>query len=280
MPAPAAIAGMVVVGIATAVALEVTVFRPWRNQHWEEFASDANGQWNKFRETFHDTSEDIQKRGKKAWNDVTGRDRVDEARSYEETLREIEEFELSLRRGKKAESSQGTSSYEGSVGDTLGRQTIGQSTQVAEANSFRSTTLRHRNHDDHATTSPAPHSKSSSGVLTSLLDEQDVGPHDLFGSSDEAEVRTISDDVTHGSDASNISELSPVLQGSRAHVTAPTGNVNDQQEAQHPGMHRSQSPLSDGGFSQYTEAALSSDADWERLSDSPSSRPSSPTLLG
>ncbi|PWN18423.1 hypothetical protein BCV69DRAFT_285049 [Microstroma glucosiphilum] len=85
MPHPAVLAGCVIAGAATFVALEVAIFRPWREEHGEEFVANAQNHWGNFRREWASAFDEMNPMAKR-------RGGVDE-----DSLREIEAFEMERR---------------------------------------------------------------------------------------------------------------------------------------------------------------------------------------
>lgn len=85
MPHPAVLAGCVIAGAATVVALEVAIFRPWREEHGEEFVANAQNHWGNFRREWASAFDEMNSMAKR-------RGGVDE-----DSLREIEAFEMERR---------------------------------------------------------------------------------------------------------------------------------------------------------------------------------------
>lgn len=85
MPHPAVLAGCVIAGAATFVALEVAIFRPWREEHGEEFVANAHNHWGNFRREWSSAFDEMNPMAKR-------RGGVDE-----DSLREIEAFEMERR---------------------------------------------------------------------------------------------------------------------------------------------------------------------------------------
>jgi hypothetical protein len=82
MPHPAVLAGCVIAGAATVVALEVAIFRPWREEHGEEFVANAQNHWGNFRREWASAFDEMNPMAKR-------RGGVEE-----DSLREIEAFEM------------------------------------------------------------------------------------------------------------------------------------------------------------------------------------------
>ncbi|CAO1625117.1 unnamed protein product [Parajaminaea phylloscopi] len=317
MPSPALIAGLVVGGIATGVAL--ATIRPWERQ----FHSRAEDQWSQFRDTFQDafddgwqqlryamrdTVEELEKRSKKAWDETIGRDAS--RRADEDTIREIEEFELAHRERREMEESyqsefdhdreptvpdglpsKGQHSVEESFAEPSGKST---QLQIGRTEGGQTVTHRGRNIKDHEEQSshpqalnlPHPSEAQSNATHQSLLDEADEmtapgPPHEfepvsaapcLYSDSDS--YNHVDEEAARSATPTEYGDMSvPDVDDSiSSHVSFEV--VSTQSDEPRSPVHP-MSPFSEVALSLSSHGSYSdiSDEEWETLS---TSRPRSP----
>lgn len=88
-------------GVAAAIAFEVAIFRPWREQHWEGVQQEARADWDRFRAEFEENVREIKRsmgsgrRRQRRSGDGDGDAALD--------IDEIEQFELAERQRSQAE---------------------------------------------------------------------------------------------------------------------------------------------------------------------------------
>lgn len=90
MPHAAVIAGCVVGGVAAAIAFEVAIFRPWREQQ-------AEADWARFKSEFDEHIKEFRRQPFFGGGRARRRDSDADAEMHRENLREIEEFEMANR---------------------------------------------------------------------------------------------------------------------------------------------------------------------------------------
>lgn len=249
MPHAAVVAGCVVAGLATAVALEVTFFRPWREQQWEA------GHGGNFGQVWTESWRENMARLKRARDG--GQSEIDE--DTRQVLEEIEAFEMAAR-----EEDSMKRRYTKEMGKT---EESGTSSSLREAADGRK--LRHRGQQDRQGDSNAFHVIPEGQLVDSVSEQDQV---------DQSTSHTSSMFESLQNSASTIHSPTQVTQDAelavqRDYSTATASEASDGLQSP-PGWSESGSrrTISDAGQSDWDEALVSppkseSGESWERLSD-------------